>query len=325
MSLFQRPLALFEGAGEPVEGFRKRGSTGQVVEAPLDLAESLALARELEERRVGDGLVFGLDVDLKVGLKELPDGDAVALAHLAFEGREELGAAKVAVAAEEVPHPGILTGGDVFTLFWSDPDLLSAEEPCGARLHQIRHVAIRRRHEGPDERLLGRDQPGFRGGGQELARELDARRFGPSVWKLGFDPAKRRVAIEARFPHGAALDGEGAGESAVERVRELEVKMAHRLAGRGVHVAPVDEDGERFRERIVPSGKVGEDEADAIEALRPEPAGLEGEHGTLVERDRRVDLFPICPRLFDAKGEPEQACVHLGRFGGGLLVGTAVP
>ena len=113
----------------------------------------------------------------------------------------------------------------------------------------------------------------------------------------------------------AALDEERPGERAVHRVGELEVPVAERP------VASLHPSDRQRRRTASASGNAsylgeerGEEIADTLEALGPEPPLFERDHRPRRRGHGRVDMLPVRPGLLDTESKPEQARVHLGRL-----------
>jgi hypothetical protein len=205
-------------------------------------------------------------------------------------------------------------GRDVRVLGQGPGEANASQEVQQVREREIGHL-------GQEERpriALRRDEAGLGRGREQLARELDAGRRGPPLGELVLHPPEHDVPIHLRIPEGSALYKEAPGEAPVQRIGELEVPVADHLPRRGVHRTPPPEHPERLREGVVAVQEVREEEADAFEALAPEPALLEREEGTLGDGHRGVDVLPVRARLLDPQGESENARVDLRRLGGAL-------
>jgi 2-keto-3-deoxy-L-rhamnonate aldolase RhmA len=117
----------------------------------LDLAQIVALAREVLEGCIRECLVFLFQADTHEGLEELADRHAVTGRDWVFGGQEDLGLAERTILGEQLAHTGVAVRGDLVAGLRSDAQLAATQQPSHAGAHQVGRVAVGRAHEGRDE------------------------------------------------------------------------------------------------------------------------------------------------------------------------------
>ena len=146
-----RAAAVLEGLPELLERSRERRAAREPVVERLDLAQALAARRELLVDGVGEGVVVRLEVEVEVVLEEVADGDLVARRDLALPGREDVGAAEVAIQPEEVAGARVVDGGDLGLTVGPDADLAGPEQAGEAGPDHVHRVAVGRPAEVRDD------------------------------------------------------------------------------------------------------------------------------------------------------------------------------
>jgi hypothetical protein len=125
------------------------------------------------------------------------------------------------------------------------------------------------------------------------------------------DPPDHGLPVDLGPLLVAPAGQELAGERPVERIGELDVKVADQPARLRCHRAPAGQDAQRLGERVEADPHVRQQLGRPRLGLGPEPRRAERPGGARPRRVR-IDARPVRAGLVDAQRAPQQARVRLG-------------
>ena len=122
---------------------RQHWTIGQLVIPLFNFPQLLHLPWKLLKHRIGDRVIFTIQITVQIILEKLTNANPIAPCNLSITRRQNIRSLQIPILREHISRTGISHRSNFRPAFWSNPNLIRPQQPRKTSLHNIRRIPKR--------------------------------------------------------------------------------------------------------------------------------------------------------------------------------------